>query len=262
MRKLTFIAILIAIMSACNRTPSGVIGKHNMAALLADIYVGEALVDENYRTYYGDSIRQTLRQSVYMKHGVNSEEVDSSLSWYGRHLEAYMEVCKETEEILQKRIDEAERAGAKADNAPRNVSIDGDSVDLWNGIRMHRNTPLSPSDFMMFQLSTDKNWDRGDRYTLAAKGIHTQQPIHMTMAVDYNDGTTEYVNSTQMVDNEFARLTLVLDSAKVATSVYGNIRYRASNGEISFLDSIQLVRTRGRNDNVSARAGQKLMRSR
>ena len=59
-----------------------------------------------------------------------------------------------------------------------------------------------------------------------------------------------------------SRLLLVLDSAKVASTVYGTIHYAALPGEVSYLDSITLVRTRGRNDNVAARQGQHVVRYR
>lgn len=170
-------------------------------------------------------------------------------------------MCNLTEEILQKRIDEAERAGGKTDKAPRRTSMDGDSVDVWTGIRSRRNGVDIPSDFISFNLSTDKNWDRGDRYTLSVKGMNTRTPITMNLAVDYNDGTTEY-KWYRSTGDEMSRLLLVLDSAKVASTVYGTIHYAALPGEVSYLDSITLVRTRGRNDNVAARQGQHVVRYR
>lgn len=77
----------------------------------------------------------------------------------------------------------------------------------------------------------------------------------MTLAVTYNDGTAEYVTLEQGSEGRKS-LTLVLDSAKAATTVYGAIHYAPRPGEISYLDSISVVRTRGRNDNVKAREGQ------
>ena len=58
------------------------------------------------------------------------------------------------------------------------------------------------------------------------------------------------------------RLLLVLDSAKVASTVYGSIHYAGAKDEVSYLDSITLVRTRGRNDNVRAREGQSFIKTR
>ncbi len=215
---------------SCSKTPDYVISEDKMARLMADIYIGDAVVETEHRTFGNDSLRKVLQQSIYAKHGVTRELVDTSLYWYGHNIQAYMEMCDKTEEILQKRIEEAERAGGK-------------------------------SDFISFNVSSDKNWDRGDRYTLSVKGVNTHNLVTLNMAVDYNDGTTEYRWYNGPADG-MNRLLLVLDSAKVASTVYGAIHYAASPKEISYLDSISLVRTRGRNDNVRAREGQNVVKNR
>ncbi len=232
-----------------------------MAALMADINVGSAVVEAESKSYPTDSTRLLLKQSIYAHHGVTTEEMDTSLAWYGHHIDIYMEVCDKAEEILQKRIAEAEQAGGKSTAPKRQMSLDGDSVNLWTSVSVKRNTPSDATEFLPFTIFTDRNWERGDRYALSVKGINTRSPITMVMATDYTDGTTEYTSSSGSGD-DMRRLTLVLDSTKVATRVYGSIYYSAANGEVSYLDSISLVRTRGRNDNVRARHGQQITRNR
>lgn len=261
MHRLPLIIVALFLLMACSRTPDYVISEKKMAQLMADIYVGDAVVENESRTYRNDSMRKVLMQSIYAKHGVTREQVDTSLYWYGHNIQEYMEMCRLTEEILQKRIEEAERAGGKAERAPRQMSVDGDSVDVWTGIRTRRNTTDIASDFIAFHVSTDKNWERGDRYTLSVKGLNTHKAVTLSLAVDYNDGTTEYKWFNGPADG-MNRLLLVLDSAKVASTVYGSIHYAAAPKEVSYLDSITLVRTRGRNDNVRAREGQSVSRFR
>ncbi|MDE6418209.1 MAG: DUF4296 domain-containing protein [Duncaniella sp.] len=250
-----------SILAACSSTPGGVIPPNKMAPLLADIYVGEAVVETVPRDYPDDSTRQALKQSILSRHGYTTVEFDSSLCWYGRNLSKFMEVSEEVEKILQERIKDAETRGAQGTVATRNTSIDGDSVNLWNGPSHQRIYPHIPADYYTVTLFRDKNWERGDRYTLSAKGVMTQAPVTLMLIADYNDGTSEYV-SLGAGGEDMHRLTLVLDSAKVATEVRGFIRYVAPEGEVSYLDSISLVRTRGRNDNKVAREGQKLTHNR
>lgn len=246
---------------ACDSTPSYVIPPKKMAEVMADVHVGEAVVEGNSRSFPNDSTKKALMQSIYMKHGVTTEQVDTSLYWYGHNLDKYMEVYKTTMEILEDRIAEAEKAGGKSDKTPVKVSVDGDSVDIWQGASLRRNSSSLPSEYMSFHFGTDKNWERGDRYTLNAKMIDTHSPLDMSLAVEYNDGTAEYVSMTHLGDGK-KHLLLVLDSAKVATNVYGSIRYAAKGNEISYIDSISLVRTRGLNNNKTARSGQKIVRYR
>ena len=261
MRKILLIIVALTVLAACSRTPGYVLSEERMASLMADIYLGDAVVENDGRAFNTDSLRKVLMQSIYAKHGVTREEVDTSLYWYGHNIQAYMEMCKRTEELLQARIDEAEKAGGKAEKAPRRTSLDGDSVNVWNGVRTRRNSRQLVSDFIAFNLSTDKNWERGDRYTLSVKGLNTHRPVTLNMAVDYNDGTTEYRWFTGPAEG-MNRLLLVLDSAKVASTIYGTIHYAPAPDEVSYLDSISLVRTRGRNDNLRAREGPKTVRNR
>lgn len=261
MRNLVLILLSLLIFAGCDSTPDYVIPPKKMAELMADIHTGEAVVESNNRSFPNDSVKKTFMQSIYLKHGVTSQEVDTSLYWYGHNLNKYMDVYNRTIEILENRIAEAERAGGKSDRAPMRVSVDGDSVDIWQGAATRRNSALLPSEYLSFHYSTDKNWERGDRYTINVKPVGTHSPVTLNLAVEYNDGTTEYVSASESGEG-MKHLVLVLDSAKVASSVYGSIHYSPFGDEISYLDSISIVRTRGRNDNVRARAGQQLIHHR
>lgn len=250
------LSLTVGIMSSCGGTPDGIIPPDKMARLMADIYVGEATMETSSHLFSSDSSRRVFKQSIFLKHGVTSEKVDTSLYWYGRHIDKYMKVCEETEKILQGRIAEAERNGATTSTALKATSLDGDSVNLWNGPSMRRITKDTPSDYITFSIPRDKNWERGDRFTLKSRGVLTQNPAHIMLGVDYTDGTSEYVYLNSSIDEQSARLTLTLDSAKTGSSVYGFIRYKASPDEVSYIDSISVVRTRGQNNNREARQGQ------
>lgn len=255
MRRLLPLALLLA-ASACNKTPDGVIPEEKMADLLADIYVAEAVVDGAPHSFPTDSTRRAFQQSIYMRHGVTAVDVDSSLNWYGHNLSEYMKVCDMVEEKLKARIATTEKIAGQTADAARPMSLDGDSVDLWPGTRYLRVSPTQASDYATFTLSNDKNWERGDRYTLHLKPRFSSAPVTLMIAADYTDGTTEYASRRHTGDDAIS-LTFVLDSAKIASTVHGYIRYTPAEGaQVSYLDSISLVRTRGRNDNVKARQGQ------
>ncbi len=95
---------IIATVIGCKKVPSDVIAPDDMAALMADIHTAEAVVEMNHASYNNDSLKLTMRQSVYMRHGVNSAQVDSSIAWYGRNIKYYMEVYDKTIEILEHRL--------------------------------------------------------------------------------------------------------------------------------------------------------------
>ena len=261
MRRLLPILATLFILAACSKTPGYVISEGKMAEIMADIHTGEAVVEANSSSFRNDSSKQAFIQSICMRHGVSTQQLDTSLYWYGNNLQEYIKVYDKTVSILEGRIAEAEKAGGKSTERIQSISLDGDSVNLWQGPATIRNTPNNASDFLTFTFNTDRNWERGDRYTISARPINPHSPLFMTIAVAYNDGTAEYVTLSEGSEGKKS-LTLVLDSAKVATSVYGSIYYSAAKNEISYLDSISVVRTRGRNDNVAARKNQQTVRTR
>lgn len=262
MRRLPLISfIALILLAACGKTPDYVIDSDKMAELMADIYTAEAFVEASPSNWRTDSSKQALRQAVYARHNVSSEDVDTSLYWYGHNLKEYMAVYEKSTKILESRIAEAERTGGKTTDGKRAMSIDGDSVNVWDAPATVRVTPLNPTQFLTFTLSSDRNWERGDRYTLSLKPLFTRSNITLSLAVNYSDGITEYVT---LSDNSESRkqLTLVFDSAKVATNVYGSILYTPAVDEISYLDSISLVRTRTDGHNAAGRIGQNTIKSR
>lgn len=259
MRMLPAVILAIAagmLSQGCRKQPANIIPTEKMAHVMADVYVGEAVMESSPQLFPTDSARRAFKQAIFARNGVTTAEVDTSLFWYGYNTEEYLKVCERTEEIIHERIAEAESKGAKAASTTRSMSIDGDSVNLWSGPSAIRNSLQNPTDYITFSIPRDKNWERGDRYTLSGKGILTHHPIEMVLAVDYNDGNTEYVTLRRDASERTQRLTLVLDSMKTATSVYGYVHYKPSDGEVSYLDSLSLVRTRGKNDNKKARANQ------
>lgn len=253
--------IVLLVFAACSKQPSYVIPEGKMAEIMADIHTGEAIVEANGASYRTDSTKEALMQSICERHGVTVADLDTSLYWYGNNLPEYIKVYDRTIELLQSRIADAEKTGAKGTNQPTRETPEGDSVNIWRGRSLRRNSIGNPSDFISFSYSSERNWERGDRYTLSVRPVNPHSPVFMTLAVSYNDGTAEYVTLNQGSEGR-KLLTLVLDSTKVATNLFGSIHYAPAEGEISYLDSISLVRTRGRDNNVQARKGQHTMRTR
>lgn len=238
---------------SCHGTPSYVIPPGKMAQLLADIHIGEAVVNSDIQAYATDSQRRALKQSIFIKHGVTNDQVDTSMMWYGRHIDKYHEVYDQTIKILEKRIEQTEKTGALPKLAQQQtVSQDADSANMFDHIITRRISPLTASENYDFHFRTDRNWERGDIYRLstALQGAHGM--LTLNLAVMYGDGTTEYLTQEYAGDG-MHNLVLVLDSARSAQSVYGSINYVPARGEVAFMDSVALVRTRNRDDNARRR---------
>lgn len=236
----SILTISIALLLwGCSKVPSGIIKPDDMAALLADVHTAEAVVDMNYSDYDTDSLKLVLRQSVYIRHGVNTAQVDSSIAWYGRHMGMYMDVYDRTIEILEHRLIETGNRIA-ADNA---LSIAGDSVDVWPNPRFLSINDRLPSRIISFSFGSDPNWEKGDAYTWRAKIFNIDQSAEWLLGVEYDDGSVEWLNDSPD-EPGWKDITLQTDSSLTAVRLFGYMSVVNRRGTDLRLDSISLVRKR------------------
>lgn len=230
-------ALASCAMVSCKHTPEGVLGQEDMAQLMADIHLGEAMIDFNYSTYPNDSTRKMLKQSIYAAHSVTPEEVDTSYVWYGNHIEDYIKVYDRTIEIIQER----QRAAASAGNTQ--ISVAGDSVQVWSGPQRLVVGSRMPSRIVGFSLTPDSTWQKGDIYTLSYKLINSQAKVGTRLLVDYSDGTTVYVDEPDTKLSK-SQLKIQVDSTLTPLRVYGYLCFTPEKN-ISFeVDSMSLTRVR------------------
>lgn len=232
------IAAVLAVAS-CSKTPGGVLEPEEMASLMADVYRGEAVIEFNHASYINDSLKKTVKQSVLMAHGINQEDFDSSLSWYGHHIGDYIKVCDRAVEIL-----EAEAKAIPDDPAGFNqMVVAGDSAQVWPLSRYYHITSRTPGRHVTFHLTPDETWEHGDEYELAFKIINSRTPVKSLLATSYDDGRAEYT-SHEVTEDGWSRSTLRLDSTRTSRSIYGFIEFDPAEGENIYVDSISLIRTR------------------
>jgi hypothetical protein len=236
---ITSLCALALVTGACNRVPSYVIQPEEMAQLMADIHIGEAVVDYNRASYTTDSAKLVLKQSIYAKHGVTPEQVDTSFDWYGHNIGRYMDVYDRTIEILDARLSETgNRIAAEA-----SMSIAGDSVDVWANSRFITISKRLPSNFVVFNINKDQNWESGDSYTWRVKFANNSQSAHWGIVTEYTDGSSEFINTTITGDG-WREISLFTDSLLNAKRIYGYLEVNPEGDRNVWLDSIALVRNR------------------
>ena len=227
------------LLTSCNSTPDEVLPQEKMAQLLADIHIGESIVDAERTKFYSDSLKKTVKQSILVKHNVSQAQLDTSFSWYGHHIEEYIAVYDRVIEILD---DEINEYGSLTDELA-SVTLDGDSVDTWKGVSHYKFTKNSPSQFLSFNLPKDYTWKNGDFYTWKIKVGNKLSQIKWSIAADYSDGSSEFINSTA-TNEGWNEIQLVSDSTKTLNRVYGYIYITPNDSENVYIDSISLIRKR------------------
>ena len=229
-------------LSACRRVPDGVIQPEDMSALLADMHVADAVVEQNRRCYSSDSVKMVLKQSVLARHGVDLKQFDSALSWYAHNPELYLEVYDGTINILQNRMKSNDALLAQG-----SLSVVGDSVDLWAGARYLSVSELSVNRTVVFDIEADDNSQQGDRYIWRGKFINNKPKAHWAMAATYSNGTVEVLDA-DVVDEGWNEIEFVSDSTLSPERIYGYLRFDPRSGSSVWVDSLQLVRSRKTDD--------------
>lgn len=262
-RILPWLTVGLLMLTACTGVPENIIQPEQMSRLLADIHIGESVVENNQSKFPTDSAKRAFKQAIYAKNGVTSAEVDSSLRWYGYHMDKYVEVYDRTIEMLDDEIAVAQkRAGstATATNSSSSIAMEGDSVDVWYDVRFRPFASNLPSDIIPFVLRTEPNWERGDVYTFRSKFTGNSRQAHFNVAVEYSDGSIE-TSSANLIGDGWHEVKFALDSTRQAREIYGTLQYAGPRGETSFVDSISLIRTRWKPSNPSLRTGTRNFRN-
>ena len=236
---------------SCSRKPDMVLGKKEMASLLTDVHKGESLIEINHNQFSSDSMRRVMKQSVLDAHGVTQQQWDSSLSYYGRNIEQYIELY---DIVIAGLEQELKNANVVSQGSNIQMEVVGDSADTWDQPRLRHFSAKQPTDILKFYLRRDLNWDRGDVYTWNFKAINGSTPITWTIAAEYSDGTTEYKSGTT-ASSGWTNISFHTDSSRTTSSIRGVATLRPSADESVYIDSISLVRTRHEKAPAAARAG-------
>lgn len=242
MRKLLYIIIVLVVACACKRTPGYVIKTDEMSALLADMHMAEAVVENDYGSYASDSSRMALKQAVLERHGVTPEQFDTSLVWYGHNIDEYLQVYDGTIELLKARQAAAGSASVMA------MSIGGDSAEIWPGSRYMALSQRLPSSMVGFDFKNDDNFEPGDIYTFRIKVLDNPgSRVKWAMAANYAEGGLDVLTlNISPQQNGWAEVTFVTDSTLTLDRIRGHFEVETDDnksGEI-WVDSISLVRRR------------------
>ncbi len=252
----SLLCVLTVLLTACNGVPDRIIQPENMARLMADIHTGEAVVDMNRREYETDSAKQAFKQSIYVRHGVTSAEVDSSMAWYGRNITRYMDVYDRTIEILEQRLTETgNRVAAEAA-----MSMAGDSVNVWPYPRYLAINRLSPTTIITFNFNADDNWENGDVYTWRAKFTNSGAQNEWTIAGSYTDGSVETIYKGFSGEG-WREITFRADSTRQLRRLSGYMRTDLPDAGTVRVDSLELIRKRIDRGRYSERYSQRSVRN-
>lgn len=144
-------AVLGILFSFCNR-PKEVMSRKNMEKLMYDVYIAEAMMENDYQSFDTPEKKEALINEVFKKHKTTQAQWDTSLSWYSDKIEIYLKMNdsvkarlqrrqKATEQIMNRQIQQEQSLTARiysASHIPDNYSFD--EVNPRNGFRFRLDT--------------------------------------------------------------------------------------------------------------------------
>ncbi len=221
------IVLTLLLGAGCNKRPRGVLSDDEMVGLIADMQIAEVYMQQHNSGYYNDSIRDSAVQWALDKHGLSKADFDSTMTWYGRNIDDYLNLFGKVDAELAKRQNRA------IGETEKNLV----STDLWPYSRHILISENAPSNGLAFSLPLN-DIPKGERITwkMRLKGLSSGNVL---LGVDYDNGMSSYTYQTQN-GNSKIDLTLQTDTAYNVKRVFGYIRTKEDHSLPIWIDSIAL----------------------
>lgn len=159
----SMVCLLLAIQSCKPSIPSKYLSKGEMADVLYDIHVAEAMsnLSENRQD---TAVMVAYRVAILKKHGLTAADFDSSMVYYMRHTKLMHDVYDELADRLK---DEAQSLGADVSESNRFGSIAvGDTANVWNGASSYVFSSYAPFNYQSFEVPVDTSFHKADKLML------------------------------------------------------------------------------------------------
>jgi len=218
--------ILFLLMVACSRAPRGIITEKKMQQLLTDMHLADAMISSDPMTFQNDEDKKALYQCVFEKHRVTQAIYDSSLVWYGKNLDVYMQVYNMALIDVKKKIEKI-----KPIEPDKVLMPNADMVDIWSISKYHEFSPSSLSNSLIFNFIPEEEYSSGSIFVLGLQvmglvsGI--QSPVDVHLCAEQID-TTIFVNNKIMNDG-FYEMIIRTNPIRKVKRVYGYIRFNESS---------------------------------
>lgn len=227
-----------------------------MRKVLVDMQLAEAMIYMEPSAYRSTG-KNALYQSVFDKYQLTEAEYDSSLIWYGKHLDQYMRIYNLALADVKQQI--AAIGDIKPAMAP---SSNVDSLDIWIFRKYYEFYPHALSNTIIFDLQPDDLYSSGSAFVLSMQvwGItpDMQDPVEAHLKACQDD-TTLVVKRTIRQDGYHEILLKTIPTKKVQR-VYGYIRLHTDGALFHkiYLDDFSLMKYKygspaiERNDSLAA----------
>lgn len=100
--KYLFLLFLTMIAFSCQNRPSEVLSRKKMENVMYDMYIAEAIIDNDYQKFAESQNKEALIEQVLEKHKISEARWDTSLSWYSDNIDLYLRINDSVKSRLQR----------------------------------------------------------------------------------------------------------------------------------------------------------------
>jgi len=240
--RLLYTVLFISLFFSCDRTPNGVLSQSKMKDVMIDMQIAEEMITMDSKTYRLVEEKEALYRAVLQKHHISQAEYDSSIVWYGKNLNLYMQTYNMAIKELDRRIAVMDNREPETD-----PPLDSDSTDIWLLRRYYEFSPKALNNVVIFDFVPDVAYPMGSIFVfevnILGKSMQTT-PVEMHLRTVSDD--TTYSCSVDICKDGHHELRLCTDKTKRTQRVYGYIRLNSKETLYNklYLDRIRLMKYR------------------
>ena len=245
------VAAVVLIVSCKPQVPSQYIQPDDMEDLIYDYHMAQGIASQQEGG--SDYNRRFLWEVVLKDHGYTQAEFDSSLVYYYTRADRFQEVYEHVRDRLNK---EAEKYGGVINEVQNfTSSLNGDTADVWNGVRMLMLVNDRPYHLFKFSQKADTTFHAGDSFLMSFNTTWLMQNGNRQatayLAITYaNDSTTKTYSTISSPGNTTLRIPYCKEPVKeIKGFIMCGMRPgddKAGNLCLMYITNIQLARFRNK----------------
>lgn len=217
-RRSYILLIVFSLLVACRpAVPSGVLSEGDMADILYDIHLAQAMYESSDVLHDGRDV-VALRSAVLKKHDVTPEEFERSYQFYCSHADRMHDIYSELSERIRENVI---AAGGKIQGIE---TEEADTANVWNQEPSAILMDQPPYNKVTFSVLPDSTFRLGDRinlqYDLQTVAPDAACDIMACLNIFYPNDSIANKN-TQISSNGRGVLSLNSDSTTPLSKITG-----------------------------------------
>lgn len=241
LHRYSVVLLLGTLLFACSKVPDEILSEKEMQAVQVDMQLAEAIISLNSKDFPDNAHKEALYQSIFRKYDITEAEYDSSLVWYGRHLDIYMKVYDRVLADLNKR--QKALGDVQASAAPVSKQ---DSVDIWPRRTSLQLEPDALFNGVTFEIKPETNYSSGSSFVLGMDvwGLNKDMAYYPEVRISADQGDTIVTMNDKILRDGYHETILKTVPTKQIKRVYGYIFMNNADSSYYkvYLDSLNLMK--------------------